>query len=158
LLNAACKPGSPNCNVTSLPYTSTTPGLSSNYLPLLVNGTHQYCPNLGSQGCSGSGSSDFEQSVRCCDGTAFDYQQCGTSARIAVWDPSLNVSGQNQPAQQGLQCLIHAPQQDILDPTNFAAGTGPLQISPGAFTQSRYGISGNSFIATSDSIVTVPLY
>jgi hypothetical protein len=60
----------------------------------------------------------------------------------------------------GLQCLIHAQGngQDTLDPSAFSSGNGPLLISPGSFSQSRYGLSAGAIVATSDSIITVPLF
>jgi hypothetical protein len=125
------------------------------YLPMLLPDTHRYCPNSSSQGCSGLGSS-FQASTECCDGTTFDYQQCGVSGTVAAWDPNRNPGGPNRAAQQALQCLIHDPQQDTLNPT--FANNGLLQIQAGPFSQARYNVAPGSLIATSDSIVTVPLF
>jgi Putative Flp pilus-assembly TadE/G-like len=164
-LSSACKPGNPSVcagqgpgNTPIALITSSPAPFAGDYLPLLVGSTHQYCPNSGSTGCSGGGSTDFEQSVRCCDGTPFDFAQCGTTVNLASWDQNLNPGGPSRPTQQGLQCLVHSPQQDTLAATNYAANSGPLQISPGAFSQNRYNVGANTFIATSDSIITVPLF
>src|SRR5262249_173721 len=114
-------------------------------------------------GCGGA-STNFERSVECCDGTAFDFQQCGTSANIATWDSSISPGGVNGFAQSSLQCLVHttangpSSQQASLDPSNFISSSGPPQISPGTFSQLRYNIPANSLMSTSDSIITVPLF
>lgn len=134
------------------------------YLPMLVSGPHQYCPATAAPGCSGP-SSDFEKSIECCDGSVFDFPQCGTSSTFAAWDPNVDPRGTGpgaSPVTSGLQCLIHSPngnsQQDSLDPSAFSSGNGPLLISPGSFSQARYGVSSSEFMATSDSIITVPLF
>jgi hypothetical protein len=133
---------------------STVP--AGEYVPMLT-GIHQYCPASGA--CPGGG--DFEKSIDCCDGTAFNFQQCGSgTAVLASVNPD---AGPNFQARNGLQCLIHTNPNgsggpDSLILTNFSAGTGPMQIFPGSFSQARYGVSGNLPIATSDSIITVPLF
>src|SRR5205807_4471548 len=47
------------------------------YLPMLVSGTHTYCPSGAAPGCGGGNKSDFEKSTECCDGPPFDFRQCG---------------------------------------------------------------------------------
>jgi hypothetical protein len=145
----------------------TLPPQAGQYLPMLAPSTHTYCPSDAAPGCGGGNKSDFEQSTECCDGTAFDFQQCGASTAAVTWDPTINPGRPNGAAEQGLQCLIHTntpgppsgtQQQDFLDPTNFKASAGPPQISPGTFSQARYNIAGNAVMDTSDSIITVPLY
>jgi hypothetical protein len=134
---------------------------------MLVGNSHQYCPSATATGCSGNSATDFQQSVECCDGNAFNFQQCGTSNSSASWDPTVDPIGQGQgnntsPVQSGLQCLIHTTpgnsQQDSLDPSAFVNGTGPLLITPGTFSQARYGIPASTLMSTSDSIITVPLF
>jgi hypothetical protein len=154
VFNSPCKPNSTGCQL---------PGgknqLSQNeYLPMLTSSVHRYCPSC-------SGSSDFEQSIECCDGGAFAFSQCGTGGTVASWDANVNPGGPGNsggPVQSGLQCLTHVPngtgKPDLLDASNLAAGTGPAQISPGSFNQTRYGLSSNALIGTSDSIITVPLF
>jgi Putative Flp pilus-assembly TadE/G-like len=161
-LTSPCKGnanGKKGCNLPSN-YTPT----AGDYLPMLVSGTHTYCPSNAAPGCGGA-TTDFEKSTECCDGIAFDFQQCGASTSPATWDQSLDPSGPNGPAESGLQCLIHTTttgqlsgQQDSLDVTNFQAGSGPPKISPGTFSQTRYNIAGNAVMDTSDSIITVPLF
>ena len=89
----------------------------------------------------------------------------GAKATIATGDPNTNPGGQNGAAQQGLQCLIHTtatgppgsnPEQDTLDAS--VANNGLLPIQPGSYSQSRYHVAPESVMATSDSIVTVPLF
>jgi len=139
---------------------------AGDYLPMLVSGTHTYCPSDAAPGC-GKGNSDFEKSTECCDGTPFDFKQCGASTASATWDSSVDPSGPQGPAQNGLQCLIHttsngqpppgAAQQDVLDVTSFSTSSGPPKISPGSFSQGRYNNTAG-LIDTSDSIITVPLF
>jgi hypothetical protein len=161
-----CGPGSGRIKICNLPpakkglpgFQPPSPG---QYLPMLVGTTHQYCQGASAQGCS-SNASDFEQSVECCDGTPFNAPQCGTSATIASWDQTIDAFGARggSPLSSGLQCLIHAHGngQDTLDPSAFSSGSGPLLISPGSFNQTRYGMSSGAIIATSDSVITVPLF
>lgn len=143
-----------------------SPPAAGKYLPMVVSGPHTYCPSDAAPGCGGGNKSDFEQSTECCDGTAFDFPQCGTSSTVATWDPTINPGHPRGAAQNGLQCLIHttstgptsgAAQQDSLDPSNFLASTGAPQISPGTFSQARLNIGAGAMMATSDSIITVPL-
>jgi Putative Flp pilus-assembly TadE/G-like len=154
IFNSPCKPNPTGCQLPS-----GKKQLSQNeYLPMLTSSVHRYCPSC-------SGNSDFEQSIECCDGSTFAFMQCGTGGTVASWDANVNPGGSGNsggPLQSGLQCLTHVPngtgQPDLLDASNLAAGTGPPQISPGSFNQTRYGISSNALIGTSDSIITVPLF
>jgi hypothetical protein len=157
--------GKKGCNLPGPPNNPTLPG-PGDYLPMLVTGTHTYCPSDAAPGCGGA-TTDFEKSTECCDGTAFDFQQCGASPSPATWDPSLDPGGPNGPAQNGLRCLIHTTssgppsgvgQQDSLDVSSFMTSSGPPKISPGIFSQTRYNIAGNAVMDTSDSIITVPLF
>ncbi len=161
-LTSACKGRGPNkCNSPTWP-----PG-PGEYLPMLLSGTHTYCPSDTAPGCGGGNKSDFEKSTECCDGIPFDFQQCGASTSPATWDVSLDPGGPNKAAQSGLQCLIHTTssglpsgvaQQDFLDVSSFKTSSGPPKISPGTFSQARYNIAGNAVMDTSDSIITVPLF
>jgi hypothetical protein len=151
-LTSACQGGNPFCQLRA----SSPAVLPGEYLPMLT-GIHQYCPASGS--CPGGG--DFEKSIDCCDGTAFNFAQCGSGT--AVLAPVNPDAGPNFQARNGLQCLIHTSATgsggpDSLNLTNFLSGTGPIQVLPGSFSQGRYGVSGNLPIATSDSIITVPLF
>jgi hypothetical protein len=149
-LSSACVGNS--CSNTNFPKTQ---GTVTEYLPMQLPDTHLYCPSGSAPSCSGSGGS-FEASTKCCDGPIFDYGQCGVSGTIATWNPNINPGGNNGAAQQGLQCLIHDPQQDILNPA--FANNGLMQIQPGSYSQARYNVAQGSLISTSDSIITVPLF
>ena len=163
-LTAACQGNGQRCKLPQSQGGTVSPPQPGQYLPMLAPGTHTYCPSDAAPGCSGGNKSDFEQSTECCDGTAFDFQQCGASTTAVTWDPSINPGRPNGAAEEGLQCLIHTNtpgpgvQQDFLDPANFQASAGPPQISPGSFSQAPYNIAGNAVMDTSDSIITVPLY
>jgi hypothetical protein len=138
-----------------------TPPGAGQYLPMLLSETHTYCPSDAAPGCGGS-ADDFESSTRCCDGTTFDYPQCGVSGTSATWDQTNNPGGQGGDAQEGLQCLIHATSngagssQDTINPNQ--ANSGWMQIQPGTYTQGRLNITRETLISTSDSIITVPLF
>jgi len=156
-LVSACKPAGRGCILRN----GQTAPRKWQYLPMQVFGPHQYCPALSSPGCS-AGASDFQQSIQCCDGSAFDFAQCGQSATPAAWDASINPSRAGGQAENGLQCLIHttalSPQQDTLDTSKFLSQTGPVLISPGPYSQALYGLQPADLKATSDSIITVPLF
>jgi Putative Flp pilus-assembly TadE/G-like len=157
-LTSACGPTPGVCSPSGPPWTGK-------YLPMLLPDTHRYCP-----GCVATG--NFERSTECCDGIVFSYSQCGVpgssgSVPVGTWDqsPPLVVGGTNGQAQNGLQCLIHAasigapggnPQQDTLN--TLQANTGLLQINPGTYSQTHYGVGQGSVISTSGSIITVPLF
>jgi hypothetical protein len=153
--------GQNGCNLKRNPQAG--PGQRIDYVPMVASASHTYCPSDAAPGCGNGNKTDFEQSTECCDGTSFDFQQCGASTNVASWDPSTNPGVPNGPAESGLQCLIHTTttgpsgQQDSIDVTNFQAGSGPPQISPGIFSQNRYNIGAGAAMDTSDSIITVPL-
>ena len=125
------------------------------YLPMLLPDTHRYCPSGSSPGCSGLGTS-FQASTECCDGTIFDYQQCGVSGTTAAWNTLSNPGGPPHAAQAGLKCLIHDPQQDTINLS--LANNGLIQIQAGPYSQARYNVAPGSLLSTSDSIITVPLF
>jgi len=166
-LKTACNPGggaAKGCNLPPGKGSGFQPPNAGEYLPMVVGTVHQYCHGTAAQGCT-AGGTDFEQSIECCDGTAFNFPHCGASTTFASWDPVVDPRGIGSgasPVQSGLQCLIHSnggnAQQDSLDPSVFSKGTGPLLISPGSFSQTRYGLSSGAIMGTSDSIITVPLF
>ena len=164
-LSSACNNGNGQQGCVLPPPGNPRLPSAGEYLPMVAPSTHTYCPSDAAPGCGGA-NTDFEKSVECCDGAAFNFKQCGGSANLAIWDQTLNPGGPNQPAQNGLQCLIHTTntgsgniaQQDSLDPSSFSTSSGPPRISPGTFNQSRYNIPVNALMDTSDSIITVPLF
>ncbi len=151
---APCNPTKVGCNL-----------MGGEYLPMLApnksSPNQQYCPSSSAPGCGGPNPSDYEKSIECCDGAVFNAPQCGQGV-AAQWDPRINAAANPSPVTSGLMCLIHstgsgATQQDSLDPSSFSAGNG-LLVSPGSFSQTRYGVGSTSLVATSDSIITVPLF
>jgi hypothetical protein len=163
-LDSACKGnGNSGCNLPGPPNNPNAPNWGE-YLPMSVPENHMYCPSSSAPGCAGA-AGGFQSSTQCCDGTTFDFKQCGVSGTLATWDPGTNPGGNNGPAQQGLQCLIHTnttgpvgnnPNQDTLDPS--FANNGLLPIHPGSYGQSRFNVAPGSVVSTSDSIITVPLF
>ena len=143
------------CNGNSCANPKFTKPLGNEYLPMLLPDIHRFCPSSSAPGCSGLGTS-FQASTECCDGTIFDYLQCGVSGTTAAWNPIANPGPPSRAAQAGLRCLIHEPQQDTLN-TTFK-NSGLLQIQAGSYSQARYNIAPGSLISTSDSIITVPLF
>jgi hypothetical protein len=164
VLSSACKGGGPGCILQ--PSNPNPHPQAGEYLPMLVPDSHQYCPSNSALGCAGNSGTDFERSIECCDGSVFDFPQCGTSGTAAFWDTTTNPQGPSHPARSGLQCLIHTnnpgpptgiPEQDTINLTALLSNAGP-QISPGTFSQARYSIQPGSLASTSDSIITVPLF
>lgn len=158
-VRTACIGPTGGCRVNNRPS-------AGQYVPMLVGPTtHQYCPSSSGPGCTGSSRDpDYEKSIECCDGAVFNAKQCGGTA-TATWDRNVDPRGGpgGSPAADGLMCLIHSTgngvtQQDVLDPSAFSSGKGPLLINPGAFSQARYGIASGDFTTTSDSIITVPIF
>jgi len=152
-LSSACTGNS--CGSPNFSNLTKTTGTATKYIPMLLPDAHRYCPSDSAPGCSGLGS-NFQASTECCDGTIFDYKQCGVSGTIATWDQNTNPGGNKGDAQQGLQCLIHDPQRDVLN-AGFA-NSSLMQIQPGPYSQARYNVAPGSLISTSDSIITVPLF
>ena len=138
-----CQAGQPGCQPQN-----GAPG-ARRYLPMHDPNLHNYLP-----ACTLN--SDFAKSVAGCDGVAFTAHQCGGGAR-AAWDPNVNNSAAAVTA--GLQCLLHSGGGNKLDsiPNAFLAGNG-LLISPGTYSQTRYGVASTDNILTSDSIITVPIF
>jgi Flp pilus assembly protein TadG len=108
------------------------------------------------------GGTDFEQNIECCNPTALT---CGTTAGTAtsklLADTTVFPDGGGGPAQSGVKCLIHqnngANGQDILNNDVSGALTYPLQIQVGN-DHPLAGPLANSYVNTSDSLVTVPVY
>lgn len=150
---ARCNPSNANCSLQG-----------GDYLPMLViasSSTASYCPSSSAPGCGGPNPSDYQKSIECCNGAVFNAPQCGKGV-AAAWDPRINPGSNPSPVTSGLMCLIHSTgsgitQQDSLDPTAFGSGRG-LLVSPGSFSQARYGLGSTDLVATSDSIITVPLF
>ena len=164
VLSSACRGRRAGCSLQ--PPNPKPHPQAGEYLPMLVPDSHLYCPSNAAQGCAGNSGTDFEKSIECCDGSVFDFQQCGTSGTAAFYDLATNPQGPGQPARSGVQCLIHTnnpgppsgtPEQDTINLAALVTNAGP-QISPGTFSQSRYSIQSGSLVSASDSILTVPIF
>lgn len=151
---APCNPTKPGCKLQG-----------GEYLPMLAppksSPNQQYCPSSSAPGCGGPNPSDYEKSIECCDGAVFSAPQCGKGV-AAQWDPRINAAANPSPVTSGLMCLIHSTgsgttKQDSLDPSSFSSGNG-LLVSPGSFTQNQDGLASTSLVATSDSIITIPVF
>jgi Flp pilus assembly protein TadG len=137
-----CIPGAPNAN---------------QYYPAAIPATTtSACP-----ACSGG--TTFEQEIACSNPTPL---ACGTTATLTntlALDATVFPDGGGGPAQEGLQCLIHengGSGQDTLNQgaTNTALNY-PLQIQVGNdHPLKSASLSQGTFVSTSDSLVTVPIY
>src|SRR5204863_238463 len=100
------------------------------FLPAIVTVTANspsLCPSC-------QGSSDFEQSIECGESqlkaTASPYS-CGGTVTNAYVDYGMTRGNLNSQGHAGLQCLIHKPSNDTIDPaTNFP--TTPIQVIAGS--------------------------
>jgi hypothetical protein len=118
------------------------------FRPDTVNpGTANLCPSA----CTPP-ASDYETSIDCCDSAnpPATVYACGSAVvntvNVSLIDPALSNETNN-----GLQCVTNHPAEDMLDPTDLAAGTGPPRITAGSGPQ-----SGN-LVTTSRSIATLPI-
>jgi len=107
------------------------------------------------------GGTDFEENIECSNPTAFTCgSSVGTATGTIALDTTVTPDGLGGPAQTGVQCLIHengGSGQDILN--NNAAGplTYPLEIQVGG-DHPLAGSLANTYVTTSDSLMTVPVY
>jgi len=149
-LSDACPNGSATCNSPSWPPQATQAGY---YLPAAVTpNTANLCPSC-------TGSDDFEQSIECCD---FNVYSCGGTPPTTVAttggpiptsaDTTMGGNTSRQDARNGVQCLIHQPQEDTLDTANFLSNTGPMQMT------ARSGPLSGKLVTTSSSIATLPIF
>jgi Flp pilus assembly protein TadG len=108
------------------------------------------------------GGTTFEGDIECCNPTPLT---CGTTvgsiANTLAPDTTVFPEGGGGPAQSGVQCLIHqnsgATGQDILNDNVAGPLTYPLEIQVGN-DHPLSGLLANSYVTTSDSLVTVPVY
>jgi hypothetical protein len=107
------------------------------------------------------GGTDFEENIECSNPTAFTCgSSVGTATGTIALDTTVTPDGMGGPAQTGVQCLIHqngGSGQDILN--NNVAGplTYPLEIQVGN-DHPLAGSLANTYVTTSDSLMTVPVY
>jgi len=128
------------------------------YLPAQVSfsAANSFCPNAASSPSCNSVAAPYQQSVQCCDGTAY---ACGGTTSNATVDTT--TSGIPTATLEGLQCAIHASGngllqgQDAIDVSDFTSNTGPMQITPATEPS---GVSAGSYVNTSNSIMTFPIF
>jgi len=141
-LSDACPGGNPNN-----PCVNPDPPAGT-FIPASValDPTKELCPSC-------AGSSDLEQGIECCDFRPPSYS-CGGTILVDTATSSKNV---RRDADNGVECLINASGsgpgqgQDSLDPANFLAGSGPLQITANS------GPLNGRLVFTSNSIATFPI-
>ena len=107
------------------------------------------------------GGTDFEENIECSNPTAFTCgASVGTATSTIAADTSVFPDGMGGPSQTGVKCLIHqngGSGQDILNSGVSGALTYPLEIQVGG-DHPLAGSLANSYVTTSDSLVTVPVY
>jgi len=134
------KPGDPNSGATAS---------SSKFWPVFLpaGSVASECPSCASGGAGGGTGSGslYRQNISCCNQNTIT---CGSNT---VQPITGNMVG---PTQQGVDCLIHqggakgSPTgMDAFDPSSWTITAG---------SANPYGLSGA--IATSDSIITIPIY
>jgi hypothetical protein len=158
-LHADCNPlAAPLCSdpVNTLPHNpptsnNTIPGHPYvDYVPnLITTGTSNVCPACQEL-------PDFEPSIQFADvATSYQVLSCGGGATNAQWDNTVGPGGPGGLSDLGTECLIHASGrgsskgQDTLDPSLWP--TSPMQIT------AQSGPLNGSLVATSNSIVTIPI-
>jgi len=142
-LSNACPNGSATCGppvVLPSPLVLGSPP-TGYYLPAVVTANSANpCPSC-------QGSSDFEQSIECCD---FKVYSCGGTTKNATIDTTMSGNNSHKDTHNGMKCLIHEPGQDTLDAGNFP--TGPMKITAGS------GPLPGKLVTTSSSIATIPIF
>jgi hypothetical protein len=139
LWHAGCPPGASTCVINIPPLPAFANG--NYYFPAAVTANSaNLCPSC-------KGTSDFEQSVECCD---FNVYSCGGKVWNANIDLTIRGNTLRQDTHQGLQCLINMPAQDTLDASGFPAS--PMKITANSGPQSP------NLVSTSNSIVTLPIF
>ncbi len=122
------------------------------YKPQVDSAVHNFCSSCAS-------GTAYEQSIACCDGSAYNFTQCGDTAATTTAIKLLGSGVTTTRTQSAMQCLIHeAAGQDSLDTSNFLSSGDPMQVIAGTYSQSTLGVGSNSPITTTDSIVTLPIY
>jgi hypothetical protein len=141
-LKDACQPGNPNMACTApLPLDPPASGGQAHFVPALVTpNTSNLCPSC-------QGSSNFEQSIECCD---FNVYHCGGTVPNGAADTVITTKQVDNETKAGVACLINEPSQDQLDPgSNFP--TGPQQFKAGS------GPLAGQLVSTSRSIASFPI-
>lgn len=128
------------------------------YLPAQVafSAANSFCPSTTASPKCDSSALPYQQSVQCCDGTVYACGGPSPNAAVDIATTAIRLS-----TQRGLQCAIHASGngllkgQDAIDVSNFTSSSGPVQITPAT---EPLGAAAGSFVNTSDSIMTFPIF
>jgi hypothetical protein len=152
-LTSDCAIGGPTCSpLTNNPPKALTGSVVNpqlEYVPLqVVANSKNVCP-----ACAGA--TDYEQSIECADVNTYIAPSCGGGATNAAWDNGVVPGGLAGLSASGAECLTRAGStglggQDVLTPPTWPAA--PFQIQAGTSNPQN----GN-FVATSNSIVTIPI-
>jgi hypothetical protein len=147
----------PNASLTCSPiprnpptYTPSVPFNRVDYVPALASTNPK---NVCSSSCAGGNA--FEQSIECFNADAYAVMACGGGTTSATWDNTYNPTGPNGFSASGAECLIHASAagpnlgQDTLDMSPWPGN--PMKIT------AQSGLQSGNLVATSDSIVTIPI-
>lgn len=125
------------------------------YIQAAAPTTHNFCSSCAA-------GVDYEQSLECCDGSAYNFTQCGNSLEAQAL--SDNTTDPSALTEAGVECLIHASGpgpgngQDSLHITDFLTNNDPIQIFAGTHSQTSLNVAANAPISTSDSVMTLPIY
>lgn len=107
------------------------------------------------------GGTNFEENIECCNPAPLTCSTTlATATNTLTLDATVFPDGGGGPAQDGVRCLIHqtgGSGMDILNDDVSGALVYPLQIQAGN-DHPLAATLGNSYITTSDSLVTVPIY
>jgi len=142
----------PGCTLRNNPPQANGAQNYVGYVPAQVNASpgNYVCP-------SGGGSSDYAQSIQCCD-TSTLYA-CGGTTASTQWDNTVNPDfASNTDTLDGVEALIHATNtglgqgQDSISNPGWPAN--PLEITAGSGSGNPQ--NGN-LVTTSSSIVTIPI-
>jgi Putative Flp pilus-assembly TadE/G-like len=154
-LTPGCQPGGGGpgvlCVVTGMTLAQVQ------FWPAIVNsGSATLCPSC-------EGSSDFEQSIECGESqlkaTASPYS-CGGTVTNAYVNTAMTRGNVRSQGRAGIQCLIHEPSNDTIDPaTNFPST--PIQIIAGSGPFSGHLVSSSQSIANfpiidNSTAITIP--
>jgi hypothetical protein len=133
------------------------------YEPAVAPTAHNFCSSCA---LALPSASDYQLSIACCDGSAYNFTQCGeagaTTTSMSGMNPAIPTG--NGPTQTATQCAIHASGpglgngQDILDKDDFLINSYPFQIQAGPYSAASLGVASNAPISTGDSIMTLPIY
>ena len=126
---------------TPLPLDPPASGGQAHFVPALITpNTANLCPSC-------QGSSNFEQSIECCD---FNDYRCGGTVPNGAADTVITTKQVDNETKDSAACLINKPSQDQLDPgSNFP--TGPQQFKAGS------GPLSGQLVSTSRSIASFPI-